>query len=128
MTMTTQEVIEKYYEYVNADDWESWFTLFADDVVMDEQLAGQIKGVQTLKDGMAGFKKGYSKFNNYPKHIFANGKEGCAVTRIVAANAAGVPIESNVANYFVVENGKITYMANFHDSRPFDPFMNQKLD
>ena len=31
-------------------------------------------------------------------------------------------------NYFRFENGKIVYMSNYHDSRPFDPFMNQQLD
>lgn len=126
--MDTRQVIEKYYEYVNAGDWDSWLTLFDDNVIMDEQLAGRIEGVQILRDGIGGLKKGYSKFNNVPKHIFANGEEGCAVTRIEAANASGEAIEANVANYFVVKNGKISYMANFHDSRPFDPFMNQKLD
>ena len=39
-----------------------------------------------------------------------------------------VTTEANVANYFRIKDGKIVYMANFHDSRPFDPFMNQKLD
>jgi hypothetical protein len=25
-------------------------------------------------------------------------------------------------NYFIVRNGKITYLKNVHDTRPFDPF------
>ena len=44
------------------------------------------------------------------------------------ANAAGVAIEAEVANYFKLTGGKITFMQNFHDTRPFDPFVNQKLD
>ncbi|MDJ0632311.1 MAG: nuclear transport factor 2 family protein [Xenococcaceae cyanobacterium MO_188.B29] len=126
--MNTREVIEKYYETVNAGDWETWLTLFDDNLVMDEQLAGHIEGTQTLRDGVDGLIKGYSKFQNLPKHIVVSGNEACAVSRIEAANASGVKIEANVANYFVVENGKITYLANFHDTRPFDPFVNQKLD
>jgi hypothetical protein len=50
------------------------------------------------------------------------------VSHISAANAAGEPIESGVMNYFRIEDGKIAYMANFHDSKPFEPFLNQKLD
>jgi hypothetical protein len=57
-----------------------------------------------------------------------SGDEGAVVSHISAANAAGVPIEADVMNYFLFENGKIAYMANFHDSKPFEPFLNQKLD
>ena len=125
--MDTKEVIEKYYEYVNKGDWDSWLTLFDDNIVMDEPLAGHIEGIQVLRDGIGGLKKGYSKFQNIPDHIFASGEEGCAVSHIDAANASGVPVQAKVANYFVVKNGKITYLANFHDSVPFKPFLEQDL-
>lgn len=126
--MNTREVVEKYYEAVNAGDWNTWLTLFDDKIVMDEQLAGHIEQIETLRGGVEAIKKGYSKFQNIPKHIVVNGNEACSVSRIEAANVSGSPIEADVANYFCVENGKITYLANFHDTRPFDPFVNQKLD
>lgn len=126
--MNTQEVVEKYYETLNAGDWDTWLTLFDDNVIMDEQLAGHLEGVEILRGAVGGIKKGYSKFQNQPKHIVVNGNEACAVSQIEAANASGVPIEAKVANYFRIENGKIVYMSNFHDSKPFEPFLNQKLD
>jgi ketosteroid isomerase-like protein len=126
--MDTQEIINKYYTSVNAGDWNSWLNLFDDKIIMDEQLAGHLEGIEVLRGAIGGLEKGYSKFKNYPKHIVVNGNEACVVSRIEAANASGVPIEANVANYFRVKNGKITYMSNFHDTRPFDPFMKQKLD
>lgn len=126
--MDTQEIINKYYASVNAGDWNSWLNLFDDKIIMDEQLAGHFEGIEVLRGAIGGLEKGYSKFKNYPKHIVVNGNEACVVSRIEAANASGVPIEANVANYFRVKNGKIAYMSNFHDTRPFDPFMNQKLD
>jgi ketosteroid isomerase-like protein len=126
--MNTRQVIEKYYEAVNAGDWNTWLTLFDDKIVMDEQLAGHSEGIETLRKGVDGLRKGYSKFQNIPKHIVVDGNEACAVSRIEAANASRVPIEANVANYFRVDNGKITYLANFHDTKPFEPFLNQKLD
>lgn len=124
---TPREVIDLYYRYANAGQWDAWCDLFTESMVMDEQLAGHIEGLSTLKSMMAGMGKAYSKFQNIPKHIIVSGDEGAVVSHISAANAAGVPIEADVMNYFRFENGKIAYMANFHDSKPFEPFLNQKL-
>jgi ketosteroid isomerase-like protein len=87
-----------------------------------------VEGIGILRGAIGGMKKGYSKFQNVPKHIVINGDEAAVVSHISAANAAGEPIEANVANYYQIKDGKIVYMANFHDTRPFDPFVNQKLD
>lgn len=127
-TMNTREVIDKYYESANAGDWDTWLTLFDDNVVVDEQLAGHIEGIEIMRGAIGGIERGYSKFQNNPQHVVIDGNEASVVSHISAANATGVPIEANVANYFRLENGKISYMANFHDTRPFDPFVNQRLN
>jgi ketosteroid isomerase-like protein len=125
---SNREIIDLYYQYANAGNWDAWCDLFDEDMVMDEQLAGHIEKLSTLRPMMAGMGKAYSKFQNVPKHIIVNGEEGAVVSHISAANAAGVPIEADVMNYFRFKDGKIVYMANFHDSKPFEPFLNQKLD
>jgi len=125
--MNTKDVIEKYYESANAGDWTTWLSLFDKNVVVDEQLAGHIEGISILEGAIDGIERGYSKFQNNPQHIVINGNEACVVSHISAANANGIPIEANVANYFRLKDGKIAYMANFHDTRPFDPFVNQSL-
>lgn len=126
--MTNTDVINRYYETANAGDWDAWCDLFSEDMVMDEQLAGHIEGLKTLRPMMQGMGKAYSKFQNAPRHMIVSGDEAAVVSRISAANAAGAPIEADVMNYFRFKDGKIVYMANFHDSRPFEPFLNQKLD
>ncbi len=125
--MTTREIIDTYYAAVNRGDWDTWLTLFAEDVVIDEQLAGHVEGAAVLRGAVAGLKRGYSKFQNHPHHIVVAGDEACVVSEIDAANAAGIPIRARVANYFRMRDGQIAYMANFHDSRPFDPFTQQPL-
>ncbi|KJH73003.1 nuclear transport factor 2 family protein [Aliterella atlantica] len=125
--MNAKDVIEKYYESANAGDWNTWLSLFDKNIVMDEQLAGHVEGISILEGAIGGIERGYSKFQNNPQHIVINGDEACVVSHISAANASGVPIEANVANYFRFKDGKIAYMANFHDTRPFDPFVNQSL-
>jgi len=124
----TGEVINKYYEAVNKGDWDTWLTLFDQNVVVDEQLAGHVEGTGILGGAIGAMKKGYSRFQNEPTHIVIDGDQACVISHISATNASGVPIEANVANYFRLENGKIKYMANFHDTVPFDPFVHQKLD
>ena len=51
-----QDVIDRYYETANAGDWDAWCDLFTDDMVMDEQLAGHIEALATLRadDGRDG--------------------------------------------------------------------------
>jgi ketosteroid isomerase-like protein len=125
--MSPREIIEAYYKYANAGNWDAWCDLFDDDMVMDEQLAGRIETLATLRPMMGGMGKAYSRFQNVPKHIIVSGDEGAVVSHISAANAAGVPIEAEVMNYFRFKNGKIVYMSNFHDSVPFKPFLEQNL-
>jgi ketosteroid isomerase-like protein len=125
--MNTKDIINKYYESANAGDWNTWVSLFADNMVMDEQLAGHLEGIETLRGAIGGIETGYSRFQNQPRQMVINGNEACVVSHISAANASGISIEANVANYFRIENNKISYMSNFHDTRPFDPFVNQTL-
>lgn len=126
--MDTREVVNKYFEYVNAGKWNDWLELFDENIVMDEQLAGHLEGKNKLRDAVGGLKKGYSKFLNHPVEIVDEGEKAMAIWNIDAANASGIPIYSKGANYFVVKNGRISYMANFHDTVPFKPFTEQKLN
>ena len=123
--MTTKMLIEMYYVHVNKGDWDKWCDLFSDNMVMDEQLAGHIEGLSVLRPMMQGMGKMYSKFQNIPRHIIVSpdGAEAAVVSHISAASPSGESIEAEVMNYFQVENGKIAYMANFHDSRPFKPVL-----
>lgn len=125
--MNTKEVINKYYESVNAGDWDTWLTLFDDNIVVDEQLAGHVEGIAVLQGAVDGLKRGYSEFLMNPLEIVVEGKGACVIWHCEAANASGVPIDAKGANYFKVENGKITYMSNFHDTVPFKPFVEQNL-
>jgi ketosteroid isomerase-like protein len=127
LSSATSAIVETYYASVNRGDWDTWLSLFADDVVMDEQLAGHVEGISIMRGAVDGLKKGYSTFQNIPVHTVIDGDQACVISHISANNASGVPIEANVANYFRLDQGKIKYMANFHDTVPFGPFVNQKF-
>jgi ketosteroid isomerase-like protein len=117
--MNTRDAVAKYYEYANAGDWDAWCGLFAEDQVMDEQLAGHIEGLPTLRDMMKGFGGMYRSFANVPRQIVVEGDQAAVVSHISAVTSAGAAIEAEVVNYFRLDGGRISYMANFHDTVPF---------
>jgi hypothetical protein len=128
--MTTREVIDAYYERVNAGDWDAWLQLFTDDVSGDEQLAGHFEGIAVLRGARDAISQGYRVFKMHPKHIVVDGAQACVVWQCEAANRNGVPIaypdnpDRPVigANFFRCEGDKIAYMRTMHDSLPFRPF------
>ena len=126
--MDTKRVVQKYFDSVNAGDWDTWLSLFDENIIMDEQLAGHVEGIETLRGAVGALKKGYSKFLNLPLESVVEDDKAMVMWHIEAANAKGVPIDAKGANFFKIKHGKIVYMANFHDTVPFKPFTEQDLD
>jgi ketosteroid isomerase-like protein len=118
--MKARELVERYFEYVNAGRWDDYLGLFADDVVMDEQLSGHIEGIEALAKGIEGLRTS-TFFKNHPLKIVAEQNLAMATWRIETVGPNGERIEAKGANYFEIENGKIKYFANFHDTVPFKP-------
>jgi hypothetical protein len=106
--MNTREVVIKYFDSVNAGDWDTWLSLFDENIVMDEQLAGHLEGIDTLRGAVGALKKGYSKFLNSPLEVVVEGDRATVLWHIEAANAKGVPIDANGANYFKIKRRAAT--------------------
>lgn len=124
--MDARDVVGRYYELANAGEWDGWCDLFAESAVVDEQLAGRVEGRETLRRMMRGFPAMYASFRNEPRDVVvAADGQVAVVSHISARSAHGVPVEAEVANYFRVEAGRIAYMANFHDTVPFRPVLEQ---
>ena len=117
--MTTKEIIEKYFACINSRDWETWMTLFDDNVVIDEAISGHMEGIQSVRESAEGIEKGFSMFRNSIEEIVVEGNKGMVVCRIEAVTAGGNSLESTGANFYRIENGKIVYMSSFHDTVPF---------
>jgi ketosteroid isomerase-like protein len=122
----TQQVVRDYYRAVNSGNWEAWLGLFADNAIVDEQLAGHLEGIDSLRPAVDGLRKGYSKFQMHPMHTVVSGDEASVIWHCEAANAKGVPIDAHGANWFEVKRGRITRMSTHHDSVPFRPFLEQE--
>lgn len=128
--MDNRDIIDQYYEYVNAEKWDNWLTLFTQDVKGDEQLAGHFEGIAVLKGAVDAISKGYRPFRMRPLTFVVEGDDVCVIWRCESKNANGVPIAYPTdpdrpvigANHFQIRNGKIAYMRTIHDSLPFRPF------
>ena len=117
--MGNQDILSRYYEYANAGDWDRWCDLFAADMTMDEQLAGHIEGQDKLRLMMSGFGNMYTSFQNVPRVFIVDADQAAVVSHITATSASGKRIEADVMNYFRIADGLISYMANYHDTVPF---------
>lgn len=113
-----KEVVDRYYATVNAGDWDNWLTLFDDDLVMDEQLMGHVEGIGPLRDVVGDLRK-FKKFQMHPQHTVVEGNEAMVAWDFEAIDPNGKEINVKGANYFRFANGKIVYMQNFHDTKPF---------
>lgn len=113
------DVVQRYYRLANDGDWAGWTDLFADNQVMDEQLAGHVEGRAALRQMMKGFPAMYTSFQNVPRHIVVHDEQAAVISQITAVTPRGRSIKVDVANYFRITNGQIAYLANFHDTAPF---------
>ena len=123
MSISTREVVTKYFEAVNAGKWDEYLSLFADDIVMDEQLMGHIEGIKTVRDSIEGLRKA-KKFKNLPVEIVVEGDKAMVQWHIETLGPNNEPIEAKGVNFYRIRDGKIEYFANFHDTKPFEPILN----
>lgn len=125
--MGNRESVERYFEFANSGQWDAWCDLFSEDMVYQEQLAGRIEGREVMRPMMAGFPDAYASFSNTPSHIIVSGDEGAAVSHISARamKYPQEPIEADAMLFVRFRDGQIVFAQNFHDSKPFAPFLRQ---
>jgi ketosteroid isomerase-like protein len=116
--MNTKQIVESYFEFVNSGRWDDYLNLFADNIIMDEQLLGHIEGKEALTKGIEGL-RGNPDFRNYPKEIVVDGDKAMVCWNIQSPLPDGSKLDLKGANFYRIKDGKIAYFANFHDTAPF---------
>lgn len=117
--METKDIIESYFACVNSGRWDDYLDLFADDVVVDEQLLGHIEGKAALAQGIEGLRSN-PDFRNFPKEIVVEGDRAMATWNIQSPMPDGSKLDLLGANFYKIKNGKIVYFSNYHDTAPFN--------
>lgn len=126
LPLSPWEVVGLYYRYANAGDWDRWLTIMADDIVVDNQMAGHSVGIDSQRNEVEVIKKGYSSFQMHPLSIVADGQNASVVWHCQASTTAGATIDAIGANWFTVTDGKITYLRTIHDTAPFKAFIDDQ--
>jgi hypothetical protein len=117
--MGTREVIDNYYQYSNPQDRTRWLALFDANVLLDEQIAGRVAGIEALTRLIGTLDAAFPQFKAVPRHIVIDGDQACVIEDISTVTADGVKIAVTAASYFQVAGGKITHLTNIHDTAPF---------
>jgi ketosteroid isomerase-like protein len=120
--MDTREIVTSYFDCVNTGRWDDYLELFADNIVMDEQLMGHVEGLDHLRNSIQ-MLRAQPEFRNRPKEIVVEGNRAMAIWHITAPLPTGQKIEADGVNFYRIENGKIAYFSNYHDTAPFAPVL-----
>ena len=116
--MDTREIVQDYFDCVNSGRWDDYLGLFADDIVMDEQMLGHLEGLERLRAGIEGLRS-QPDFRNRLREVVVDGDRAMAIWHITAPQPGGRVLEVDGVNCYHIKNGKIVYFANFHDTAPF---------
>lgn len=117
--MSTREVVEEYFNCVNQGRWDDYLALFADEIIMDEQMLGHIEGKAALAQGIQALRDN-KEFRNYPLDIIVEGEKAMATWNIKTPRPNAKSLDLKGVNYYKIKQGKITYFSNFHDTKVFD--------
>lgn len=117
--MSTKELVESYFAYINSGDWDKWLTLFTEETVFDDVVSGRLQGMEAMKECAEGMERSFESFTNNIEEIVVEGEKCMVVCKIEALTKSGKELISPGANFYKVKNGKIVYISSYHDPRPF---------
>ncbi|MGE5787880.1 MAG: MBL fold metallo-hydrolase, partial [Myxococcales bacterium] len=122
---SVEDVIRCYFACVNEARWNDYFALFAEDVILDDQMAGHTEGIANVRGVIPLFQSlaALPNFRSELLQVFVDVDEEHAVAlwhmRLNAPD--GTPVEARGSNLFWVHEGKIRYLRTIHDTAPFQP-------
>lgn len=115
--MTTHETVTRYLDRLRQK--ADWASLFADDMSFTSftSPSRQLSGKSTFLQATTRF---YSMIVSLEvRDLIVDGNRACALTRYELQPPGGTQFGSDVAEVFVVENGRIRSFDIYFDSAPY---------
>ena len=115
--MSTRETIEAYFDSLRRKDaWENYFAdtlVFASFVSPPKRVEGRAAFLEATK----GFYRMIASLD--VRTLVVEGDRACATTRYQLQPPSGPPFRSDVAEVFVVQNGRIASLEIYFDPTPY---------
>src|SRR2546428_7107131 len=115
--MSTKEIVQRYFEELKQRGrWESFL---ADDRSFTS-FSRPLKEVTGKAAYLESTKRFFSMVKSVEvRDLIIEGAKGCALTRYQLQAPSGSRFQSDVADLFMVRNGKIDTFAIYFDTAPF---------
>ena len=116
--MTTRETVESYFaDLKRGSGWETWL---ADDVEF-QSLTSPGRTISGREPFLEGTRRFYGSIASFEvRELLVDGDRACAFTRYSIKPPTGAPgFESDVAELFEVENGRIKSFSICFDTAPY---------
>ena len=119
--METKELIQNYYESLNAKD-DRWKDLYADDAVFaDASLTLNAKGKEAVVKSFTGFLQSTKSIK--VKQMIAEDNAVCAIVEYIYENQKGEKMTQDDAEIWEVRDGKLAKLTIYFDLTAFRQFM-----
>lgn len=116
--MDIKEIIRKAYRARELGDWPAWLELFSDDILY-EQPGLVLEGKDALKNALERGVEGFSSQSYRPLDIIFDGEQAMYIEQIEVVTGSGDRISMKGGVHLRLKDGKISYLASYHDTVPF---------
>lgn len=119
--MTTQELIQSYYDSLNRKD-ERWQELYSDNAVFsDASQTLNAKGKEAVIQSFTPFLKGVAGVRI--KQLIVSGDTACAVVQYTYQNAKGERMDQAVAEVWETKDSTLTKLTIYFDLTAYRSFI-----
>jgi len=110
---SVEDVIRTHFACINEARWDDYLALFAEDVRVDEQMAGRNDGLAHVW-GAGGMLQSLELLQ-----VLVDERHAVALWHMRLMATGGMPVDVRGASLFWVHQGKIRYLRTIHDTLPF---------
>ena len=119
--MTTQSIVQSYYESLSRKD-DRWKELWSEDAVFSDPSQTLLaKGKEAVIQSFTPFLKGVAKLK--VSETFVEGERACFIISYTYLNAKAETMDQDVAEVWEVRAGKLAKLTVYFDLTAYRSFM-----